>query len=67
MNEWWIAEAMELAQQRAPGLDDEHAADLADDLQRAWPDSTPAAAVDKFFAIVVPLGWKLEKAAAATA
>lgn len=56
--DWWIAEAMELAQKRARLLDDEHAADLADDLHRAWPDLEPAAAVDKFFAIVVPLGWK---------
>lgn len=49
---------MELAQKRAPGVDDDHAADIADDLLRAWPDLTPAEAVDKFFAIVVPLGWQ---------
>ncbi|MBX3619358.1 MAG: hypothetical protein KF891_05125 [Rhizobacter sp.] len=55
--ERWIAEAMVLAQRRAPGLDDTHAADLADDLRRAWPDDEPAVAVDKFFS-VMPLGWK---------
>ena len=52
----WMAEAMELAQQRAPLLDDEHARDLADDLYRAWPDETPAVAVSKFFR-VMPKGW----------
>jgi len=55
--EWWMAEAMELAQQRAPLLDDEHAQDLADDLYRAWPDDMPAVAVSKFFRVVGP-GWK---------
>ena len=55
--DWWIAEAMELAQQRAPLLDDSHAEDLADDLQRAWPDDTPAEAVAKFFSVMPP-GWK---------
>jgi len=54
--EWWIAEAMELVQARAPMLDDEHAHDLADDLYRAWPDETPAVAVSKFFR-VMPKGW----------
>lgn len=55
--DWWIAEAMELAQQRAPLLDDSHAEDLADDLQRAWPVDTPAEAVAKFFSVMPP-GWK---------
>lgn len=62
--DWWIAEAMKLAQQRAPGLDDEHAEDLADDLQRAWPDDEPAVAVAKFFRIMPP-GWKAIPAQAA--
>lgn len=55
--ERWIAEAMVLAQRRAPGLDDTHAADLADDLCRAWPDDEPAVAVAKFFSLMPP-GWK---------
>ena len=59
--DWWIAEAMELAQQRAPLLDDSHAEDLADDLQRAWPDDTPAEAVATFS--VMPPGWKAHPAA----
>jgi hypothetical protein len=54
--EWWIAEAMELAQQRAPLLDDEFAADLAENLQHTWPDHTPAEALAKFFS-VMPAGW----------
>ncbi len=65
MNEWWIAEAMELAQQRAPGLDDTHAADLADDLLRAWPEDTPVQAVEKFFSIMPP-GWKAAKRTSAS-
>jgi hypothetical protein len=52
--EWWLATAMDLAQERAPLLTDEHANDLADNLYRAWPDDTPAVAVDKFFRIVGP-------------
>jgi hypothetical protein len=55
--EWWLATAMDLAQERAPLLTDEHANDLADNLYRAWPDDTPAVAVDKFFRIVGPT-WK---------
>jgi hypothetical protein len=54
---FWIAEAMELCQRRAPGLSDGHALDLADDLYRAWPDDEPAEAVAKFF-FVMPNGWK---------
>ena len=60
--DWWIAEAMELAQQRAPGLDDEHAQDLADDLFRAWPEDTPEKAVSKFFGFM-PQGWKAQQPA----
>ena len=57
--EWWVAEAMELAQTRAPLLTDEHAHDLADDLYRAWPDHSPADAVAKFFEFM-PVGWNAD-------
>jgi len=52
----WIAEAERLAGSRAPLLTEEHARDLADDLQRAWPERSPAEAVGYFFAFMPP-GW----------
>ena len=52
--DWWKATVMDLAQQRAPLMTDEHAQDLADDLYRAWPDETPGQAVAKFFRVMPP-------------
>ena len=54
---WWMAEAMELSQARAPLMTDEHALDLADDLYKACAEfQTPAIAVARFFA-AMPKGW----------
>lgn len=59
----WTAEAMNLAKTRAPTLDDEHAADLADDLYRAWFGFgwSPAKAVAWFFAFM-PRDWEPQPA-----
>lgn len=56
----WMTEAARLMRQRAPDLTEAHASDIAKDLQRAWPDNTPAIAVAKFFR-EVPVDWKAKK------
>ena len=53
----WMTEAARLMRQRAPELSDAHAGDIAQDLQRAWPDNAPALAVAKFLR-EVPANWK---------
>ena len=46
---FWIAEAMELLQARAPEMSDELALDTAHNIEAAWPYDEPAVAVEKFF------------------
>ena len=55
--EWWIAQAMDAAQEWAPDLTDEQALDLAANLHHGCRDDEPAFAVGRFFAVMVPLGW----------
>jgi len=56
----WIAEAMELAQRRAPLLTDAQVHDLADDLYKACADfHSPYEAVSRFFA-AMPGGWNVK-------
>ena len=48
--DWWIVEAMDELQKRVPGMTEEHAADLADDLHTVCAFDAPEVAVTKFFA-----------------
>jgi hypothetical protein len=52
----WVTQVERLSRERAPGMTAQHARDLADDLYRAWPESTPEEVVAKFFAFM-PRGW----------
>lgn len=53
---FWIAEAMELLQARAPEMSDELALDTANNIQAAWPDVEPPLAVLRYFDSM-PLAW----------
>lgn len=55
MKELWVAEAMDLLQEVVPGMTDEHAKDLADDLHCTWGDKPARLAVMRFFNVMP--GW----------